>query len=63
MIKADWSKAPEWAEYWAVNFRGHAYWYDQLPKPITSTEWDSESGVCARDQSMGNWKESLEKRP
>ena len=31
-VQPDWSKAPAWANFWAVDSDGYAYWYRDQPK-------------------------------
>ena len=68
-IKPDWSKAPTWANYWAVDINGSAFWYAKKPE----SDWDDEGneyGVWVGDKNpvddeewVKNWKETLCKRP
>lgn len=37
-VKPDWSKAPEWANYWAADADGEAFWYDTRPS-LEDTIW------------------------
>ena len=30
-VQPDWSKAPEWAKFWAMDSDGGAYWYRDEP--------------------------------
>jgi hypothetical protein len=39
-MKIDWSKAPEWAKYCAVDLEGQAYWHAEKPK-LENGEWIS----------------------
>jgi len=63
----DWSQAPEWANYWAMDEVGFAYWYEHRPK-ISSRHgaW----GVSERHGKAPNfggaaidWQDSLVARP
>jgi hypothetical protein len=62
----DWSSAPEWAMWWAVDANGGAYWHTDKPSATVdenawlandSMEWDVTSMVCP------NWRETLTARP
>ena len=68
--QVDWSQAPEWANYWAMDRDGGAYWHSQEPKCRTFVAWwqeDSDDGRLEKAPSFGwpkdQWKESLVKRP
>jgi len=65
----DWSKAPAWANYWAVDIDGSAFWYAKEPEPDLDDE-GKEYGVWIGDKFpdkdyewVHNWKETLCKRP
>lgn len=62
--KVDWSQAPAWANYWAVdNNKYGPYWMECLPERLKKT-WSAE-GECAQAPMFdfqGDWKESLVKR-
>lgn len=66
MIKPDWSKAPEWAEWWAVDWLGFAIFYKN--KPITGNKsWHAigtefEVDTCLK-RCIDNWDEILVQRP
>ena len=63
MIKPDWSTAPEWAQYWAIDDNGDAYWYGKKPDRGDG-EWRSDGNLSEDlDNRAPFWKESLEKRP
>lgn len=62
----DWSLAPQWAESWAVDRSGIAYWYSDTTPRMTDFSW---SGVDFKnaptfgfENSQINWKDSLRKR-
>ena len=59
----DWSKAPEWAQYWAKYKDGEAYWFDDLPRK----QGDYWGGTCDFEKTTiylndKPWHESLERR-
>lgn len=66
----DWSQAPDGYNWWAADQRG-CYWYDRDPKWIDG-EWggytiNKKNRSVAKQTSslgyIGNWKNSLRKRP
>ena len=68
-IKPDWSKAPAWANYWAVDINGSAFWFDKEPEPDCNIEgdengvWYAEARYQQDEECVLNWRESLCKRP
>lgn len=62
-IGPDWSKAPEWVRYWAVNVDGSQHWFENEP------ECDDDICIWYRrygkmlDCSCHNWHDTLRKRP
>ena len=60
-MKPDWSKAPEWANYWAQDADGRCRWHAQ--KPVQwEQRWDSnmefsDITVCP------DWMNSFQQRP
>lgn len=60
---ADWSTAPEWANWWAMDASRDAYWYEEEPKKIGRL-WARSMGRCQLDRSftINNWDTTLEKR-
>jgi len=66
----DWSKAPAWANYWAVDINGSAFWYKKEPEPDLDDEgkecgvWEYMALFVEEDEEwVQNWKETLCKRP
>lgn len=71
----DWSKAPEWANWWAMDgFSEKANWYIDKPYLDDDSEVESEWNIDLRASAktyihapsfgyQGNWKDSLRKRP
>lgn len=65
----DWQEAPDWAQWWAVDMIGRAYWYRD--KPIADDPVWVPSGGIEKDRLKtakaygfsGNWDESLRERP
>lgn len=64
-IKPDWSKAPAWANYWAVDIDGSAYWYAKEPQPNLDDEgddygvWIGDKCPAIDEEWVKNWKETL----
>jgi len=66
----DWSKAPEWANWWSVDENGTANFSGKKPH-IEGQQWVYYSAAgenpCHIEAPsfdyQGNWKESLRKRP
>ena len=58
----DWSKAPEWAKYSAMDEDGEWYWFQTVPRQYGSV-WACQG----KSQYIGNfetdWRYSLTKRP
>lgn len=69
----DWKKAPEWAEWWAMDSNGQCLWHKNKPDPSLH-EWvidfNNAGGDCYKYAGkaldfnyQGDWKQSLRKRP
>lgn len=73
LMKPDWTKAPEWAQWWAVDEIGMAIWWEQEPsKSENENEWaewfvsnDSRRFLdgFSKEIPYTNWRNSLTKRP
>jgi hypothetical protein len=68
-IKPDWDEAPDWAQWWAVDDDGAAYWYELRPE-VEGLAWGCRSDVgCAPanvdySQPLGyDRRASLRQRP
>lgn len=68
-IAPDWGDAPRWAQWWAVDCDGEAYWFEAEPVRCSSV-WDSSAGGMSRMLACGytdvdkiNWRTSLIQRP
>lgn len=71
----DWSQAPEWANWWAMDgFSEKANWYIDKPYIDDDSEDESEWNIYLRPNTetythapsfdyKGKWRESLRKRP
>lgn len=65
-IKIEWSKAPEWAQWFAIDKSGIAAFFQAKPYLATDTwlwidctKYDVIEGIL---YAVENWKESLQKR-
>jgi hypothetical protein len=63
----DWSKAPEWAQWWAVDSNGEAYYYEVEPGLAAAT-WavaSMERFVSAGKVELHgrNWRLTAQQRP
>lgn len=63
----NWDEAPKWAQWWAVDKDGFAFWYESKPVALID-QWDDNSLrlllIC--DQLCLNgydWRETLTQRP
>lgn len=61
----NWSQAPEWATWWAVDDNGESYWFDSRPKcNYTLGYWGGDvSSVLDKAGKWFNWASSLRQRP
>jgi hypothetical protein len=60
----DWSAAPDWAQWWAVDESGDAYWYKGAPNCEDVQWWAvgiAEAGSV--DLAGTNWRTTLRQRP
>ena len=67
-FQVDWSQAPEWAKWWAMDSNGICYWYMTEPRltEIFPNEWIG-GGYPIDTQApsfiyQGDWKSSLQER-
>lgn len=62
----DWSVAPEWANWWAMDLdNNQAHWFEVEPI-IDGISWYRRTRVCKQSSDFnyqGNWRDSLRKRP
>ena len=62
----DWSQAPEWANWWAMDMDKNCYWYEDKLH-LGDVEWDRHSiGKSFKSKHYGytgDWRNSLRKRP
>lgn len=68
-FKVDWSQAPDWANWWAMDCNGYAYWHSCSDMPFTSDEIfeipnpQGHTSDAPLFNYQGDWKKSLRKRP
>lgn len=64
----DWSKAPKWANWWAMDIDKRAYYFKSKPY-LGSSVWlmknvcDYDSSIAPSHNYQGDWKDSLRERP
>ena len=68
VLQPDWTTAPDWAQWWAMDEIGLAWWYEQKPECCRAT-WESTLGHYKEDTSAEQaksypaWRDSLAQRP
>ena len=66
-VQPDWSKAPEWAKFWAVDSDGGAYWYEVEPRYDTEyAVWSISTEFMGQRQGPApdpDWSQTLRSRP
>lgn len=64
-MELDWSKAPKWAGWWALDKCGNAIWYEEKPEPRKCGSWSTnKNGRTSLDlNACPHWGETLQKRP
>lgn len=62
----DWSEAPEWAQWFAIDEDGEGFWSDYLPTrsrdywmPVPTESKCSFAGTF----DASNWEDSIQQRP
>jgi len=63
----DWSKAPDWAQWWTVDANGESYYYEVEPG-LCATTWEvasTERFMSAGKVELGgrNWRMMVQVRP
>ena len=60
----DWSQAPEWADWWAIDKDLVSFWHEDKPK-FDEVEFYQCGKFCDAPSFnyQGNWQDSLRKRP
>lgn len=61
----DWSTAPEWARWFAVDSDGSGFYFEERPDINEHNEWYSFSGLLKYSGQFGikAWQNSLQQRP
>jgi hypothetical protein len=64
----DWTQAPNWAQWHALDADGDSWWHEVKPTPLSGGEWDSsgqlDEGVYqAYDMRGIDWRNTLTGRP
>lgn len=63
MLTIDWSQAPEWAEYVAMDEDGEWYWFEKKPV-LGSSIWRNTLGRSSFYEVIdASWRDSLQQRP
>lgn len=68
----DWTAAPPWAAWWAVDKDGSPYWYAERPEPGKSVWWNRIGSErrrvqpigrrCRLDMASADWRQTLRAR-
>jgi hypothetical protein len=63
-FQPNWSDAPEWAYFWAMDYNGNASWYEYEPHPFM-TSWLDNGGQHEFVNSLRaiDWRTTLRVRP
>ncbi len=63
-LKPNWDNAPDWANYWAVDGDGVAWWYEIKPQHNEGDNgWIGDGVLSGADSTCESWKETLQPRP
>lgn len=64
-MKIDWSEAPEWAKFAAMDADGDRYWYAMQPKIAHPADdyWANIGRYAKAGHTPKPWQDSLEARP
>ena len=68
-FEPNWTEAPDWAQYFAIDEAGYAYWWREEPK-LSYNRWSGDGSMRSQivrlsrvDMKNIDWKETLRKRP
>ena len=61
-IEPDWSEAPDWARYWAMDADGFQWWYAEKPSRL-ATCWNSGGREARLPERVLGWRNTLRERP
>lgn len=59
----DWNQAPDWANYWCMNYDNLCYWTESQPRKKWSGFAIVRNEKAPTFNYSGYWKDSLRKRP
>lgn len=60
----DWSQAPEWAMWWAMDESGNAFWFENRPMRGSHCFMQDEARWVQSHRTFGvDWRTTLRKRP
>jgi hypothetical protein len=65
-IKPDWKRAPTWAQWWAVDIGGNAYWHENKPTLYSRVWFQEGRSVLARFVALPegcDWRVMCYSRP
>lgn len=63
-MKPDWSEAPKWANYLAMDESGVWFWYEYEPSSDEADEWLLGKGKHLQaGYDIRKWRDTLEVRP
>ena len=73
MTELDWTEAPSWAQWFAIDGNGEAWWYEIEPYVRTKDNMWGMKFSCNREwqceptgtypEAIWDWQNSLKKRP
>lgn len=61
-MNIDWSTAPEWANYRAMDACGAWWWYENEPTNGDDS-WNTPTGEYQRVKKIEGWRDTLECKP
>lgn len=61
--RPDWSQAPTWAQWWAQDATGAAFWYERKPSMYHDEGWACGGRATLAYLPGTNWRETLQQRP
>lgn len=59
----DWSKAPWWANYAAMDCNGIWYWFQNKPIATEHGYWDRNGGYVQPVLDKSIWQSTLQEKP
>ena len=61
-MKPDWSSAPEWAAWLAMDSSGEWFWYEFEPRD-GGHYWSADNGRVETAFEQAYWRDTLEQKP